>query len=243
MISPTQLRSARGCLRRWAFKSIAKVPYEPGPAAQFGLAGHGHAEHWLLTGTPPDNSPPGRLMAEGIPHLPRPGTAHVEIDFTGRRRIEGAPPNPIWVEGVPFVGWIDWLDQVEDLPRVGDHKFTGRPDLALTPTTLREDEQGILYPFVAGQLWPHRPRAVYSRWLYYPKTKANVFPVDDCRPLDEIVDALHVRILPLAKQLYAIRQRVGTQSIAWVGAEIPCSPDACDWTGVRCDFAHLCSKE
>jgi hypothetical protein len=256
MISASQLSSARKCPRKWAYKSIAKVPYEPGAAAKFGIEGHAQAERWLATGEPPDQlTAAGRLATEGIPFLPRPGEALVEVDFsgaTGRGR-----PNPVIYDGIPFVGYIDALAVVDGHPLVIDHKFTRSPQYALTVEPactcggaphdehcqprelLRENEQGIMYPFFAARLLGERDR-VSSRWIYYPRNKQRVFTVDDCVGVDELTETMHSRIIPLARLLHGIRQRAPSRSVEWVGSAVPCDPKACDWVGKFCDYADLC---
>lgn len=210
---------------------------------QFGIDGHGEAEGWLLHGTTPDQSKEyGRLAADGIPFLPKPGTCHVEIGLDGKTRVEGGPPGFVEIWGVPYVGYLDVLTVEEGEPLVIDHKFTGRPEFALTVDTLRKDEQGIMYPFFASLLLPGSAY-VRSSWIYYPRgSKRKVFPVKDRRSVQDIHQAFAREIHPRALQLHQIKQAAPTgPSIAWVNQALPCDPGACDFTGVYCDFANHCS--
>lgn len=236
MISPSQIVSFQKCPRKWALKSLAKIPYEPGPAAQFGITGHGYAEAWLLRAEAPPQDAPGRLMSEGIPYLPRPGTALVEIDFLGQRNRRG---NALEIDGLPYLGYLDVLSLHEGRPRVTDHKFTSRPDLAHTVDTLRKDPQGILYPLVASILLGSD--GAHSRWLYYPRTGRNVFPVDDYRTIGELHAAFHEYIVPTARLIKAYRDVAPTHDSAWVQLNVPCNPNICDWSGKWCDYGHICT--
>src|SRR5690606_10397867 len=128
-------------------------------ALVFGNALHKAAEDWLTHGTPPDCSTPwGALFLEGIPHLPKPGACEVEREIQFN------------LEGIPWVGFIDFLVPAEHL--IGDHKTSSDPKRwGLTAETLPRDLQACTYAYAVG--WP----ISNLRWVYYSKKSKNAYPV------------------------------------------------------------------
>lgn len=230
-ISPSQIVTAQKCLRKWAFRQLARIKAPEGPAQKFGGEVHTHAENWLTFGTPPpQTTKAGRLTAEGIPHLPRPGIATCELGF-----------NFVFA-GVPWLGYLDayWTDQ--DGAHVLDHKTTARPDLAIKAETAGEDPQHILYSLAALVLTPGAS-IVLRRWLIYPTDgKRNVYPVDTSSDVRTVVTGAE-RLAELGRKLYQIRLTIGQTSAQWVDDSIPCDPKSCDLTGVNCDYSELCNMK
>lgn len=239
MISVSQIKTAKQCLRKWGFRALARLPSVPSPAMQFGIDGHEQIERWLDHGIVPDQLTPfGRLAVGGLPLLPRPGEALVEVDFTGAKKGEGH--RPVEIEGVPMVGYIDVLGIRDGLPCVWDHKFTGRPDMAFTSETLVDDVQAITYGHVALRLLP--ADAVRLCWVYYPRnSKRVVFPVDATLGRDDVRDRFRKRVLPMAKLLHKIRESGGQWDAQIVNERIPCDPAGCDFSGRFCDYSQHCS--
>lgn len=185
-------------------------------------------------------------MCEGIPHLPQPGHCLCECDLTGRPKPEQGHGQTITIDGVPFIGYIDVLGLSGDMPIVIDHKFTGRPELALTPETLPHDVQAIIYGYAATRLFG--ADRCWLRWLYYPKSGGRLpFPVDVELGRAQIEDSFWTSVYPAAKFLHDFAQRApllkpDQAGMSWL-QQIPCNPESCDWVGKWCDYANYCNKE
>jgi hypothetical protein len=229
-VSASALKSFTACPRKWAFKAIGKVPIIPGPALVFGTAMHAEIEKYLTDGTVPNQlTKEGRLAFEGIPFLPRPGVATIEKHFTFTRADPTGP--------VEFMGYVDvWTST-----GVIDHKSTSNPAFALSSSALRDDVQAVLYS--AAWLTEHPAAdATELRWLYYPKSKARVFPVDARLTRTETEE----RLAPLIPAGALMRDlRAGAAGLSDSERiercnEIPCNPGSCEFVGRFCDFIHLC---
>jgi len=214
--SPSQLKTAKSCLRLWGWTYIAGIRSPPTDSQRLGTVVHGVLEEWLSDGVVPDEDTPmaidkglrypGRIAAAGLPFLPPPGTCEVEKRF--------------WLEtepGVAFYGFIDFLSREQAL--VGDHKSTTDFKWALTPDDLLTDEQSIIYSVVGMLLMG--VEQIDTRWVYYrnhgiPAAR----PVSRTRYWDEAT-------LALASLTDIARYTLGLRDTCTDVMELPPNPGNC----------------
>lgn len=153
-VSPSQVGTKRGCWRKWWYSR--NRPRVQKPSAAAGELVHKVLEHWMRDAVPPDpNTPEGRCALPGLPYLPLPGVAAVEL------RLD--MPH----EGVHYNGRIDYLYGYEParVVIVGDHKTTGDFKWVKTSAQLLVDPQRIIYSRWAAITFgvPY----VLANWTYY----------------------------------------------------------------------------
>jgi RecB family exonuclease len=208
-VSPSQIKLVRDCLRKWAFKYILKKADPPGRQAQLGTGIHKVLERYLRTGWLPKG--PGQaleirtpqktyrwshdqivaIVLPGIVHLPAPGIARCEQEFT----------IPI-DDDLLIRGFIDFLYQQDDTVIVGDHKTTSNLQYALTPEDLQQDPQGIIYA-VAGMQRFGCSRAT-DRWIYYRTNRPRSILTECEFSIDTIAEPWQ-RIVSEARELKELR--------------------------------------
>lgn len=237
-ISASQIKSFRACPRKWGWDKLVGVDRGPDtPAQALGSRTHEILEDWLEHGTPPDpreaftythpRSPtevitvhPGQIAQAGLHLLPAPKTVHVEAElhlktkvgaYYGRIDVHGLDP-----DGVPFIL---------------DHKTTAGFRYALTPATLAEDVQALLY--AAWAMVHYKTDKVRLRWIYYlTRGKPKAKQVETTVTAAEIADAL-AGIDQTAAILWEAYRR-GLHAI-----DLPPRVSSCrDYGG--CQYAALC---
>jgi hypothetical protein len=125
-LSATQLDTADGCLRKWAWEKIDGYPRPQNASAALGSEVHAQLEDWLQEGKPFDlTTKAGEVAMAGYHLIPAPGTPHmaVEQEFV----LEA------W--GHRIFGLKDL--EFQDRPEVWDHKTTKDPKWAKTPEELK----------------------------------------------------------------------------------------------------------
>lgn len=178
-ISPTAIDTARGCLRKVAYRR--KRPRKPpGPSAAYGLRVHDVLDAWQRTRTPPDmDTPEGRTAAPALALTPMPGSAVPERAFT------------FAFEGLTYTGRIDLTTIAMPFAIVTDYKTIGRLADAKSADTLRDDPQGVIYPMAVLMEHPDVER-VAAQWIYLqrgarPRAREVVF----ARDAQEVRDRFH----------------------------------------------------
>lgn len=231
--SASEIDTARGCMRKWAFRYASDTPKPlPKASAAQGSALHAIAEAYLRDGTPPPAEGLGALVRAGLPFLPPPGTGEVE------RRLQ------VDVEGLPFTAVFDWAGRANLLPGhehvandfVGilDHKTSKDPRRygLWTDDDMLAAPQPIVYRLAFG------PAPVVNRWLYYPtgSGRQRVKPSDHMLPYTATRGAFQRVVLPVVDNM-----------LKWRGRKVdpltvPGNPGHCDAYG-GCDYraAGLCN--
>ena len=194
-LSATQIDTARGCWRKWAFRYRSDLPKPPEkPSAETGKALHAIQEAYLRDGIEPPPTPIGLLARRGLPFLPPPGSG----------LVEGNTPHTI--DGIPFVILRDWYgktDHVPGLPPGGyvtiDHKTSKDP--ARYGLFARADALDNVQVLVYGDACEGEER--YFRWLYYPTGtgRARVKPADHVITRREVRDGIERIVLPIAAEI------------------------------------------
>jgi hypothetical protein len=214
-VSPSQIKLARKCLRRWAFKYQEGYREAETEQQAFGKRFHTILENYLRDGTPiPGDSPEGRLAQIGLVHLPPPGTGYVEDGF----RFD--------MGDFDFIGFVDWIRK--DGQEVKDHKTTSNFKWALTSDELLKDPQGILYAAAGHDLGP-----IKLTWDYYRTKGAAKFKrVEADFSRWQLCDEFG----KLTEETRGLVQLKSTKTL-----ELPPSPEACFSYGRPCPHLDKCN--
>jgi hypothetical protein len=108
-----------GCMRKWAWSKLDRLPKTEGAAAALGTAVHSQHEDWLRYGKPYDLTKREGEIAHATLHLlPAPGVANVE----GETKFQ--------LNGITYGGKLDgeWLEQA-GWPRLASHPPEGLQDI------------------------------------------------------------------------------------------------------------------
>jgi hypothetical protein len=235
-ISASAVGKKRRCERIIGFEYVEGIRPEPGPKRQFGLDVHDALAKWLKHGTPPDDSPAGKVAKQSIRAdlLPAPSSAlRVEEKFE--------VPAPDAGENVFFVGYVDLEVPGTDPLVVTDHKSTGSLRYALSPEKLAEDPQGVLYAAAAME----RTGAdnVLARWNYLVATNPKTGPrkPGGVRKVEHVFDRVDPAFgRELAGVVADARRIVEIRRAGLKGLELEPSPGSCgDYGG--CDHRDRCN--
>lgn len=194
-MSASEVKLARTCWRKWAFRYASAVPSpEETQAQKDGTELHRLLAVWLTTGVRPEPTAwMGELANAGIDSglLPAP--------FTGRtEQADG-----IEIAGIPFVVIRDWMLAVTgEVPIVLDHKTSSNPKRygIWSDADRLDDPQHLLYGWLpAGQ--------VHYRWIYYPtKGRGKVIASESALSRHEIRKGVERVVLPVAERAYRLRE-------------------------------------
>jgi hypothetical protein len=108
-----------GCMRKWAWSKLDRLPKTEGAAAALGTAVHSQHEDWLRHGKPYDLTKREGEIAHATLHLlPPPGVANVE----GETKFQ--------LNGITYGGKLDgeWLEQA-GWPRLASHPPEGLQEI------------------------------------------------------------------------------------------------------------------
>lgn len=234
--SPTQVTTAldpdTGCLRRWAYIKVEKLPTKPmGKGAALGDRLHGEVEHYLLTGEDVRSSIAlaGRdLLA---PYLPR-------APFNkGDMRVEGSLSDGVKLltpGGVEMVGYIDvYLPELFGKVGIIDHKFKKNLEqYGSSEKKLATDPQRIIYTAWAALQSPDAAGIFFT--LHEHQTQGSLYakPVQAFTPTREA-----------APKWAELAHRIDTEIAPLAGlpdaSEVTPNVRACEAFG-RCDFYNTC---
>lgn len=222
ILSASQVDSFGDCPRKWAWRSIAKIPAPSGPSAALGSEVHGQIERYLKFGQPLDlNTEPGRIAMAGMHHWPsRALPLRVEEPFT------------LDLGGFQFRGFKDIAhDPPLGVPLI-DHKTTSNFAYAQTPESLLENVQGALYAHHEMLRWG--ADSVPMRWIYYRTRGA---------PKSHLVEAVATPY-NIGGALGTIRTRAAHMvplALAQVNPlDLPAHPGTCEKYG-GCPFRSNCN--
>lgn len=166
-ISPSQVETAKLCLRKWGFNKLDGLATPSNKYAQTGHDSHEVLELWQRDGKVVDlTTDIGKIVSAGLKFLPQPGTHRTEEQFvfdTGR---------------VVFHGRMDLRGQpTSRVQSVWDHKTTSSFTWMKTPIVLRRDAQAVIYSKAAlaeahahGLRWGSTLERVELNWVYYQTT-------------------------------------------------------------------------
>jgi hypothetical protein len=214
LASPSGISTFDLCQRKWAWRTIDKVPGVANPYAEFGTAVHGILEGYLKSGIMPDlTTPEGMCALEFLHVLPPPGTPGLAIEQH--------------VQVPPFHGYPDVLEPGE-IPTVHDHKTCGTHQYAIQD--LKSDVQAAVYAHFAFTLYPVAP-AVNLRWNYVTRRRPKLLPVHQIVTRADIAPTL-ARAATTAQRMAAVT--------ATTALDLPPNPIACEQYG-GCQYRSLCN--
>jgi hypothetical protein len=242
-LSPSQIRTFRGCKRQWAWQHIDSEIEPPKPAQAFGTDTHGVLETYLKrciwTG-PADAIAVAKQGAHLLPQSSPDRSLKIEYPFEIM----------IFDGQAKIIGVIDLLDPPGKDPtcEVIDHKTTADAQYIMTPEKLARDVQATVYSVWAMEAY--QIKEVKTSWRYYigkknktksadeamrPRIPGGFRVVSRIKKLDEV--KLHWRgILETAKEMTALSNNLNIGAADIPGNEFVCQ----DYGG--CSFRHLCEK-
>ena len=245
-ISATSLGTAKTCLRKWAYRYIAKLPAKPGQWKDFGLVVHKIFERYYQ-----DGAWPGDVCGAACPHwspsfeqcwlagaVTRAGSHCLYLkERQVASKMETALPyfrahrflteRKVYIEtdhpGVVVMGIADL--QAADAPYLWDFKTTGSLKYALSADELAADNAAIIYSQAYALLFGRYPEL---HWVYGQrdgKKVAEVKTYADMSQWDRIVNEAEV-LLDLWRRQIPPEQMAAT-------------PRGCrDYGG--CDYREVC---
>jgi len=152
-VSVSQIRKYKRCPRAWWYEY---GPYQdkspPKPAAALGSKVHDILEKYLLEGTEPPDTKPGRIASCGLDKLPDPAGLSIEESII-------LPLS----ENSKILCRIDMLGT--DQFYIGDHKTTSDFKWAKTRGELNTDIQLLTYAYAA--YYEDKPETVDAELIYY----------------------------------------------------------------------------
>lgn len=248
LVSASQIKSWRDCKRRWALRSIAKLPQPTSPSQALGIEiDDGQLQPYLRDGRPFDfTKESGYIAASALPYLPEGGGKEVQKHFI--------LPSPSKQFG--YQGYLDlWLPTGglpvhegmpdDDSPVVVDFKSTKDFKWALTPEELKTDVQAQLYATWA--MFSTGKRKVHLAWIYLltrgAKKSMRRFVTVDAAHVFEQFKAIDKD----ACEMFAVREGCPDVSVESAqdrlidyALELPPTPSACgDYGG--CPYQHVCN--
>lgn len=228
-VSPSQLATARDCLRKWAFQRILKLRSPPGQGAIKGQKYHKIAERFYK-GHPVDQTDRlGQVLVRALEVLPLPGTAGLEVE---------APFQLDLGDGIALRGIKDLRIRAAyrgGLPYVGDHKTTSDLQWAKSPEALLVDDQAVAYGY--EEMCESGAEACDLQWTFVEVRDTG--PIRPARPVwvqltRNRAEAHMVRVKELAVHLKELHL-AGVDPLS-----LKPSPDACSKYG-GCPFRDRCS--
>jgi hypothetical protein len=223
-LSANQISKWRRCNRAWGFEYIDGIVPPPSPKQAFGSDVHAELERWLKLGRIPNDTPAGRVAAQGLHFLPTPRSG---------LKIEYGFDMP-WIGDVTLTGFIDCLclDGVDPCdknkwrgsgrPLIIDHKTTSALRYTKTEAELINDPQAILYA-VYTMITFDEP-VVDVRWVYYAASNSEGKPrkPSGCRSVEvafsvgnsEFLHRVEELLRDSEKMIRALRDKPSAISLA-----------------------------
>ncbi len=251
LTSASQIETFEGCLRKGAWKYVARIQAEAGPAAALGTEiDDEQLQPFLRDGRPLDFSRPSGEIAQSIlRYLPPAGSC----DFGGVGLVQAhfEIPSPTWIDGthcgLGFQGFTDlWapnggIELPEGVPltvngrtppAVVDFKSTGDLKWAKTETDLKSDVQAQTYAFTAMYLTGSP--VVDLVWLYMRTKGARQGKRVHLRVYADEVAKQFTSIDERARRIHALK-KVVTDPL-----DLPPTPTHCDAFG-GCPYRDRCN--
>jgi hypothetical protein len=241
-LSPSRVEKALECFARWGFAELpGGIAEPPTEATSFGTETHAAHERRFKHGIPYDlDSRPGWVAAAMAPYLPNviPWQGGAELELTYE------------VEGVTLRGTLDlcWPDFDRRIAVVRDYKTTGADWrwAKLEREALFGHTQAPLYTLM--MMNRHGFERAFAGWLYAkrpplgpaPWPAVEVRPSDHCITRDEATERVHLRMLPIAKQMQAYADAGMTAADAH---KLPKNLRSCRKYNRLCPYISKCQPE
>lgn len=161
-VSPSQIEAFNLCERKWAFQTVAKVPFVQNIGAWRGDTGHKMLEAFGRDRTPPERLADAFALEVALNYSKDLDEKHISAtDYVSRivgtvNKMTPLYPDPPWpaierefkveIQGVTWAGRKD-LEFPGVEGAINDHKFLSSPEYAQTDLTLPFNPQALTYAF------------------------------------------------------------------------------------------------
>ena len=202
-LSPSQMNTARLCLRKWGFSYIDKIRFPSTPAQKAGTDLHKAVEDWLVDKKIPDiATDAGKLLLSGVNLLPVPDPKLlVEHAFN------------FWDGDLYWRGFVDLINPLRSPHRITDHKTTKSFRWMKTEDELKKDPQAIIYAKYWLDTW--NLNVVEAQWIYYKKGPAPVSADVVLNLTKEHVEKEYLKLRDIGYKLLELKNKYNS------GLEIP----------------------
>lgn len=217
-VSPSQISTSRMCERRWALDKLAGIRTPDAPSAALGKEVHEALEKWLTDGTTPDSTTrAGAIAMAGLnelspvpsPQLPLGTIIENEFEFE--------------YGGITWTGRKDLEYRNDGRLAIRDHKTTSDFRYAKTAEQIKDDPQGIIYPFESFQRVKDDELDFELGYMTTPtleskdKPKAKTVRLPLLRA--DIEHRMRTEMLPAAQALGALHATASASIASWIRGE------------------------
>lgn len=241
LLSASQIKTYRECVRKWALQKIAGLKTPSTPSQELGKdVDDNQLQPYLRDGRPFDfTRESGYIASSGMAWLPKPKWRGLEV----QKHFIIPSPSKL---GFGYQGYLDvWLPFGgqpgfdNELPVVVDFKTTKSiRRWALKEDALREDVQAQLYATWA--LLDRKVKEVNLSWLYLQTEGSRLALPTQVTVTSRDVAQRLAGIEADAKKMFQILKDAPEQEKQEFALSLPPSPHACDGYG-GCPFRHLCN--
>lgn len=234
-IEKGNVESYGGCLRRWRFRYVERLPEPTTVKQDIGIKGHAQAQHYLSTG----EDVLGPMMRAGKHLMPVPGPDLLVEQPFGKNVLTAA--------GVSLVGFMDLVNPRGEyvtpegllLPdpkgtvEVVDHKTTSNLGYAKDAEAIASSTQMVGYGEWARRKFPGL-EAVRLSHIYYQTNKPFQAVKRTSLVSTELIESRWEKVEAVVEQLKEVAKKESWE-------EVPGNPEAC--TAYKgCPFRNLCHK-
>jgi hypothetical protein len=239
-LSPSRVESYLTCAARWGYAELEGNPEPATEATELGTLVHGLRESYYLHGTPFDTDTCGGFLARAMSPLlpsvlPVGGAVEHELQYEA-------------ATGIVLVGRLDLCYPADGRAVVRDYKTTGSMAYAkLERDALFGHSQAPLYALMYMRAL--KVTQALCGWVYVgtrktlgppPWPEPELAPSDHYISHDEAQERVHMRMLPAAREMLALRDAFAA---GVTPDDFPKNQTACFKFNRRCPYFARCQKE
>lgn len=217
-VSPSQISTSRMCERRWALDKLAGIRTPDAPSAALGKEVHEALEKWLTDGTTPDSTTrAGAIAMAGLDELSQVPSPQLPLGTIIENEFE------FEYGGITWTGRKDLEYRNDGRLAIRDHKTTSDFRYAKTAEQIKDDPQGIIYPFESFQRVKDDELDFELGYMTTPtleskdKPKAKMVRLTVLR--DDIEHRMRTEMLPAAQALGALHATASASIASWIRGE------------------------
>lgn len=221
-VSPSQIKTAQACVRKWWWEKVQKKPTPQSPAQVLGETLHAEWENHLKSG-----AALGPMAFAGKGHEPAPPLLleHPIATYEDKRVISA-----VHADGIPVIGFVDILHE----PGVVDIKTTSDAKWAKTPYELAQDLQMVSYGLYHHHFYRHTGKVELRHWYFKTRAPYRSWTVDVTVTQEQLEAAWE----PATKTVAHLKTL--TQIPVERGDDVPANTKSCGAYG-GCPHRSYCS--